>query len=499
MVSGFANRQSNWYDANKTMHSKYGSFEFYKYSFAMIDYMHQDYNTFEYLTDCIKRNDYKSYHNYIENLSNDESFNEAYQNHMKELEEKYNNDELKIPLVDDVYLDTHEFKSMQEVKNNILSLINLSNVKIQKLESDFFNTFALKGEFRLDNNLNSSEEYYLLNDKVNEVLKALDEKDWEGYKTITAYFANPREVDGKKVYDIVFHGILTDENFVGDIIENSSDNEDNNNNTQDENNTNNDNNNDNTQDENNTDNDNNDDDSSVERLPIGVVTDELFNNESISSNIDLDNDRIIYSFEVVDKSSVNIEVLNNSNKTLNWLLYSESDFEKYITFAKRNENKLEDSIDLDTGKYYLVVYTPDGNANIDFDILVDGIKEREVIKKDTNETDEENVVTEGSDFSNAIDVDANKIVKIDSDLLDNNKAVYKLNLDEAKDLNIIVQTNDKLNWLLYKEDDTTNYDGFATDIKDYYIAGDYKALEGSYYLVIYNYEGNGGRYRLNIR
>ncbi|WXR62258.1 collagenase [Peptostreptococcaceae bacterium AGR-M142] len=505
MVSGFANRQSNWYDANKTMHSKYGSFEFYKYSFAMIDYMHQNYSTFEYLTDCIKRNDYKSYHNYIENLSNDESFNEAYQNHMKELEEKYNNDELQIPLVDDVYLDTHEFKSMQEVKNNILSLINLSNVKIQKLESDFFNTFALKGEFRLDNNLNSSEEYYLLNDKVNEVLKALDKKDWEGYKTVTAYFANPREVDGKKVYDIVFHGILTDEEFVGDIIESPSDNdddnnnEDNNNNTQDENNTNNDNNNDNTQNDNNTNNDNNDADSSVERLPIGVVTDELFNNENLSSNIALENDRMIYSFEVVDKSSVNIEVLNNSNKTLNWLLYGESDFEKYITFAKRNENKLEDSIDLDTGKYYLLLYTPDRNATIDFDILVDGIKEREVIKEDTNETNEESKVTEGSDFSNAIDVDANEIVKIDSNLLDNNKAVYKLNLDEAKDLNIVVQTNDKLNWLLYKENDTTNYDGFATDIKDYYIAGNYKALEGSYYLVIYNYEGTGGRYRLNIR
>ncbi|MCT4585540.1 MAG: collagenase [Peptostreptococcaceae bacterium] len=500
MVSGFANRQSNWYDANKTMHSKYGSFEFYKYAFAMIDYMHQNYSTFEYLTDCIKRNDYESYHKYIEDLSNDESFNEAYQNHMKELEEKYNDDELEIPLVDDVYLDEHEVKSMQEVKNNILSLINLSNVKIQKLESDFFNTFALRGEFKLNNNLNSSEEYYLLNDKVNEVLTALDEKDWAGYKTITAYFANPREIAGKKVYDVVFHGILTDEEFVGDIIETPSDDndkttdEDNNKNDKD-NNKNDDNNNKN--DDSNNDNNNGDDkDESVERLPIGVVTDELFNNNSISSTIALDNDRMIYSFEVVENSTVNIEVLNNSNKTLNWLLYGESDFKNYITFAKRNGNKLEDNIDLNSGKYYLLVYTPDKNITVDFDILVDGIKEKEVIKEDN---DDENEVKKNNDFSNAIDVNANEIVTIDANLDDAHKTVYKLNLDEAKDLNIVVQTNDKLNWLIYKEDDLVNYDGFATDIKDYYIAGNYEASKGSYYLVIYNYEGTGGRYRLNVR
>ena len=48
--------------------------------------------------------------------------------------------------------------------------------------------------------------------KVNEALEQLAQKDWSGYKTVTAYFVNYRINSSNQFeYDVVFHGIAKDD------------------------------------------------------------------------------------------------------------------------------------------------------------------------------------------------------------------------------------------------------------------------------------------------
>lgn len=49
-----------------------------------------------------------------------------------------------------------------------------------------------------------------MNNKVNESLEKLNKLGWGGYKTVTAYFSNPKVNSYNQVeYNVVFHGLLT--------------------------------------------------------------------------------------------------------------------------------------------------------------------------------------------------------------------------------------------------------------------------------------------------
>lgn len=335
MVSGFAYNESNWYDANKTMHSVYGNFEFYKYAFSMIDYMHKNYTTFEYLTNCIKRDDFNAYNNYINSLSNDYNFNEGYILNMRNLVNKYENGELEIPLVSDIYLEEHNEKPINEIKSDILNLINLNNIEIEKNTSDYFETFTLKGKYTLNENLSSVEEFNKLNEILDNTLIELDNYSWSGYQTFTAYFANPKTVNNQIIYDIVFHGILNDPNFYSNL----------------------------------------DDPNEDENTPIGKVTKEVFNNELENYTLSEPNSKAIYKFEVENNDQdVNIVVQKFSDTDLNWVLYKASDFNNYVSYAKFDNNKLYNDIKLNAGIYYLSIYKYDDDSQLNIETLVKGIK-----------------------------------------------------------------------------------------------------------------------------
>ena len=47
--------------------------------------------------------------------------------------------------------------------------------------------------------------------QVNQTLEQLSQTGWSGYKTVTAYFVNYRVNDRRFEYDIVFHGVATEE------------------------------------------------------------------------------------------------------------------------------------------------------------------------------------------------------------------------------------------------------------------------------------------------
>jgi microbial collagenase len=452
MVSGFAYNESNWYDANKTLHSVYGSFEFYKYAFSMIDYMHKNYTTFEYLTDCIKRDDFNAYNNYINTLSSDYNFNEGYRLNMKKLSNQYKNGELEIPLVSDIYLEQHEEKPINEIKSDIVSLVNLNNIKIEKNISDYFETFTLKGEYTLYENLSSVDEFNKMNEILDNALIQLDEKSWTGYQTFTAYFANPRTINNQRIYDIVFHGILNDPNFDSNVEEPDED----------------------------------------ENTPIGKVTKEIFNNQLENYSLIESNSKAIYKFEVEnDNQDVDILVQKFSDTNLNWVLYKASDFNNYVSYAKFEDNKLYNNIKLNKGIYYLSIYKYNDNSELNIETLITGIKKS--ADDNSNNEDENN---DGSSFEKALNINLDETKS--NSISNNKKFIYELNITDEKQIYIEVNSSNKLNWLIYKEDNLNQYDGYASDITDTKVSGNYNALAGKYYIVVYELDGDNSNFDITI-
>ena len=56
------------------------------------------------------------------------------------------------------------------------------------------------------------EDWKVMNEATNDMLKRLSGKEWTGYKTLTAYFVNYRVNNaGQFEYDVVFSGVNTEE------------------------------------------------------------------------------------------------------------------------------------------------------------------------------------------------------------------------------------------------------------------------------------------------
>ncbi|MGR5909004.1 collagenase [Bacillus paranthracis] len=94
MISGLSSNPASRYTAKQTLFSKYGSWDFYRYSFALQSYLYNhQFETFDKLQDLIRANDVKNYDSYRESLSNNTQLNAEYQAYMQQLidnQEKYN-------------------------------------------------------------------------------------------------------------------------------------------------------------------------------------------------------------------------------------------------------------------------------------------------------------------------------------------------------------------------------------------------------------------------
>lgn len=81
-----------------------------------------------------------------------------------------------------------------------------------KHSSQFFNTFTLEGTYTGSVTKGDSEDWNAMSKKVNEALEQLAQKEWSGYKTVTAYFVNYGVNSSNQFeYDVVFHGIAKDD------------------------------------------------------------------------------------------------------------------------------------------------------------------------------------------------------------------------------------------------------------------------------------------------
>lgn len=211
MIGGLATDPENRFTAAEVLYSTYGSFEFYKYAYALQSYMYnQRFDIFDRIHDLIRDNDIPGYDAYRLELSEDMTLNSEFQEYMQMLID--NQDDYTVPKVSDDYLAVHAPKKISDIKADIMEEINLRDVTLNKDTSQFFNAFTLQGTYTGHTSAGELDDWATMDQSVNDLLKQMDEKGWSGYKTLTAYFTNHRVNEvGQFEYDIVFHGINTED------------------------------------------------------------------------------------------------------------------------------------------------------------------------------------------------------------------------------------------------------------------------------------------------
>ncbi|OFD77159.1 MULTISPECIES: collagenase ColA [Bacillus cereus group] len=217
IISGLSSDPAKRYTAERTLFSKYGEgegdekWDFYNYSFALQSYLYtHQFETFDKIQDFIRANDVKNYDAYREALSKDPNLNKGYQDYMKQLID--NQGTYNTPQVSDDYLAAHSPKPLADVKKDITDVAKIKDATITKHKSQFFDTFTLEGTYTGGVTKGESEDWKTMSKQINQSLEQLSQKEWSGYKTVTAHFVNHR-VNAKNQfeYDVVFHGVATGE------------------------------------------------------------------------------------------------------------------------------------------------------------------------------------------------------------------------------------------------------------------------------------------------
>ena len=317
MIGGLSNDPAKRYTAEQTLNAKYGTWDFYNYSFALQSYMYNNRpEMFDKIHDLIRANDVPGYDAYRSALSKDNQLNQDYQSYMQMLID--NRDKYTIPQVSDDYLAQHAPKPLSDVTTDITNEAKLKNVKVTKNKSQFFNTFTLQGTYTGSASKGETEDWKAMNQATNDMLKHLSEKEWSGYKTLTAYFVNHRvNSAGQVEYDVVFSGVNTEED---PTVEKEPNNEFN----------------------------------TANPLSLNTLL-----RGSLSDQDQVDR----FVIDVKDPKDLQITVTNEQNIGLNWVLYSESDLNNYVAYAtKRDGNKLLGNYYANPGKYYLSVYKYGGGT-----------------------------------------------------------------------------------------------------------------------------------------
>ncbi|MDC2865083.1 collagenase ColA [Bacillus sp. BP-3] len=317
MIGGLSNDPAKRYTAEQTLNARYGTWDFYYYSFALQSYMYNNRpDMFDKVHDLIRANDIPAYDAYRSALSRDNQLNADYQSYMQMLID--NRDKYTVPQVSDDYLAQHNPKALSDVTADITNEAKLKDVKVTKNKSQFFNTFTLQGTYIGSASKGEAADWKVMNQATNDMLKHLSEKEWSGYKTLTAYFVNYRvNSAGQFEYDVVFSGINTEED---PIVEKEPNNEFN----------------------------------TATPLALNVLLRGSLSDQDLT-------DRFV--IDVKDPKDLQITVTNEQNIGLNWILYSESDLNNYVTYAtKYDGNKLLGNYSAKPGKYYLSVYKYGGGT-----------------------------------------------------------------------------------------------------------------------------------------
>ncbi len=530
--------EANRYTADKIMHSQYGSFDFYHYSFVLQDYMYaNDFTKLNELFQAIKANDVNKYDELINRYSKDSSLEANYKNYMQQLINKY--DGLTTPLVSDDYTMDHKTKNAKEVYADITKVANLQNVNTEVEKSQFFNTFTLRGNYNAGKSQGKLNDLKNIGKKLNEFLNTLSSYSWTGYKTVTAYMVNYNvDKNNNVTWELVFRGELKDgatENpGVNPVVNikaplNGKENEDITFNSE-------------------VALDTNrkvaeylwdfgDGVTSKDANPIhkyskpGVynvslkVTDDaglsgtkdfkvlieesavvnptenqesepndsfakangpLLQNSLMNGKLTKDDNDIFY-IDVLEDGKVDINLKNNGNIGTNWLVYKASDTNNYIAYATDvNNNELKGSFNATKGKYYIMVYGySEGKSNYSLNV-----------KGNIGQKPNKNIIIEkedNNDFSKANSISIKDTIVKGSLNGNDNMDIYCFDVTTEGTADIVLTNNSKnlgVAWNLYNEKDLNNY--VAYSFKDgNRLYNKVKLKPGKYYLAVYKYAGDG--------
>ncbi len=524
IISGLSDDPSQRYTAEQTMFAKYGSWDFYNYSFALQSYMyHHQFDTLDKIQDLIRANDVKNYDAYRETLSKDPQLNAEYQAYMQHLID--NQEKYEVPQVSEDYLVQHQSKALKEVEQEIVDIANIKDVKMTKHQSHFFNTFTLEGTYVGSETKGESQDWKTMSKQVNQVLEQLSEKEWSGFKTMTAYFVNYRvNAANQFEYDIVFHGVATDEGdnqgpivkingpYTGiknEKVEFKSDGSKDNDgeivsylwdfgdgNTSDEANPthlyekegtynvtltvkN---------------------DKGIESKDYTIVTvrkgTETENNHPEEATIIpfnkplkgslIDHDTDVYQFDVTSSEEIEIAVLNENQIGMTWVLYHESDMQNYVSFGQEDGKSINGKVKAEPGKYYLYIYKF-ANENGTYTVNVQNGEQTETEVEPNNHPEEATIIPFNKPLKGSL---------IDDD----NTDVYQFDVTSPKEIDISVVNENQIGmtWVLHHESDMQNFASFGQEDGNN-IKGKFNAVPGKYYLYIYKYNNENGTYSVHIQ
>ncbi|MFJ3390472.1 collagenase [Lysinibacillus sp. NPDC086135] len=523
IISGLSDDPSQRYTAKQTLFAKYGSWDFYNYSFALQSFMYtHQFETFDRIQDLIRANDVKNYDAYRDALSKDPQLNAEYQTYMQQLID--NQEKYKVPQVTEDYLVEHAPKALNEVEQEIVDVANVQDVKMTKHKSQFFDTFTLEGTYVGSETQGESKDWKTMSKQVNEVLEQLSQKEWSGYKTVTAYFVNYRvNAANQFEYDIVFHGIATDEgdnqapivkingpyagveneeiqfksdgskdkdgeivSYLWDFGDGKTSEEANPTHVYDKEGT-----------YNVTLTVKNDKgieskDHAIVAVRKGAQTGNNHQEETktipfntlLKGSLMADDDTDAYTFEVTSPEEIDISVLNENQIGMTWVLCHESDKQNYVAVGQEDGNNITGKLHAEPGKYYLYIYKFD-NENGTYTVNVQNETKTEI--KPNNRPEEATTIPFNMPLKGSL---------MDDDHTD----VYTFDVTSPKEIDIAVVNENQIGmtWVLCHESDMRNYVAYGQEDGNS-IKGKYNAKPGKYYLYIYKFDNENGAYTVNVQ
>lgn len=208
MAKNIASNASSRMTLPEVLAATYASgFTFYTYACVFFSYMHvHRMDILNKLLDYVKANDASGYDSYIAQLKSDGALSTAYNNYMQELVDNANN--FVDPVTSPDYLANIPDGNLNTIIDAIKTETGISTVTAQKDSSAYYHTYLISGTYTGISGLNQLAAWADMDDKVDSFLDKLDDKPWEGYKTVTCYFTDYTTSGGNYQFEVTFRGIL---------------------------------------------------------------------------------------------------------------------------------------------------------------------------------------------------------------------------------------------------------------------------------------------------
>lgn len=445
------------YSLKDTMYANYqsGQFDFYRYAYVLQHYIYE--NEMQIMDDFIttlQNDDVKKYDYIREIYANDTNLSLNYDSHMQDLVDKYNANELTIPLVSDDYLINHEYKNQNEIYSDIASVLGLKQVTTNINRSQFFRSFTLEGTYNAGPSKGQKVDKEEMSNKLDAGLKTLSEKTWRGYDTLTGYMTDYKVENGNVIWNVTIHGVLP-----GQIDNNEgigSETEANN---------------------------------TFDKANGPVVT-----SKSVYGSLDV-NDIDIFYFDVTSKGVIDINVETNGLSNSTWILYSENNLDEPVAYmSKKDGLNLSGAYNAKPGRYFVKLYSV-GGAKDDYQLTIKGNLNGETVEQKPliKEVEDNN----SFDMANLMAINS----RLDAELGGkDSKDIFCFNVDSEKEINISTNAANGLgmSWKVYHESDLNNYIEYPKNVVGQNASTTFTAKPGKYYIEVYNYSGQG-TYQLSVK